>query len=95
MPLSLVLGDIGELGLNEEEYHSKTGDFLENYTCDYVLTVGNLAKYINPKNLKTVHFETKHELCDFIKNNLPKGSNLLLKASRFMKFEEILEELNK
>ncbi len=93
-PKTLVLGDMGELGLNEEEYHAQTGQFLENYNCDYVLTVGNLAKYINPKNLKTVHFEDKHELCEFIKNKLPKNSNILLKASRFMKFEEILEELN-
>ncbi|MBE7704725.1 MAG: UDP-N-acetylmuramoyl-tripeptide--D-alanyl-D-alanine ligase [Cyanobacteria bacterium SIG29] len=94
-PKIVVLGDMGELGLNEEEYHKETGIFLENFECDYVLTTGDLAKYIQPKNLKTIHFETKKELADFIKNNLPKGANLLLKASRFMKFEEIIEELKK
>lgn len=94
-PKIVVLGDMGELGLNEEEYHKETGIFLEKFECDYVLTTGNLAKYIQPKNLKTIHFETKKELVDFIKNNLPKGANFLLKASRFMKFEEIIEELKK
>lgn len=94
-PRTVVLGDMGELGLNEEEYHSETGKFLDNFNCDYVLTVGDLAKYINSNKNKTVHFENKQELCNFINYNLPKGSNILLKASRFMKFEEIIEELNK
>lgn len=92
-PKSVVLGDMGELGLNEEEYHHETGKFLEQFDCDYVLTIGNLAKYIKPNNINTVHFETKKELCEFIKNNLPENSNILLKASRFMKFEDIIKEL--
>ncbi len=92
-PKSLVLGDMGELGLNEEEYHIQTGKYIENYNCDYVLTVGELAKFINPSNKKTLHFENKKDVAEFIKNKLPKDSNILLKASRFMKFEEIIEEL--
>ena len=94
-PKSVVLGDMGELGLNEEEYHTQTGEFLDNFECDWVLTIGELAKYIQPKKLKTKHFETKEELANFIKTELPKGSNILLKASRFMKFEQIIEELKK
>ena len=94
-PKSVVLGDMGELGLNEEEYHSETGKFLEQFECDYVLTIGELAKHIKPINKKTFHFDNKKDLVDFIKKNLPKGSNILLKASRFMKFEEIIEELDK
>ena len=86
---------MGELGLNEEEYHTQTGEFLDNFECDYVLTIGELAKYIQPKKIKTKHFETKKELVDFIKENFAKNTNILLKASRFMKFEEILEELRK
>lgn len=94
-PKTVVLGDMGELGVHEEEYHSKTGEFLDNFDCDYVLTLGQLAKYINPKKIKTKHFDDKKDLIDFIKTELPKGSNILLKASRFMKFEEIIEELDK
>lgn len=94
-PKTVVLGDMGELGLNEEEYHKEAGEFLDNFDCDYVLTTGELAKFIQPKKLKTKHFETKKELSDFIKTNIKKGSNILLKASRFMKFEEIIEELRK
>ncbi len=92
-PKSLVLGDMGELGLNEEEYHSETGKFIDNFECDYVLTTGELAKFIQPQKVKTIHFENKKELAEFIQNNLPKHSNILLKASRFMKFEDIITEL--
>ena len=92
-PKSVVLGDMGELGKNEKKYHIETGKFLEQFECDYVLTTGELAKYIQPSNLKTKHFDNKKNLADFIKNNLSEGSNILLKASRFMKFEEIIEEL--
>lgn len=94
-PKTVVLGDMGELGLNEEEYHAATGKFLEQFECDYVLTVGKLAKYIKPRNQKTVHFDDKKTLVAFMKENLPNASNVLLKASRFMKFEEIIEELSK
>lgn len=94
-PKTVILGDMGELGIQEEEYHIKIGDFLDNFNCDYVLTVGQLAKYINPQKIKTKHFDDKKELVNFIKKELPKDSNILLKASRFMKFEEIIEELEK
>ncbi len=95
MPKSVVLGDMGELGVNEKEYHIETGRFLERFECDYVLTLGRLAKYIEPENHKVKHFDSKHELAEFMKQNLKKGSDILLKASRFMKFEEIIEELKK
>lgn len=94
-PKSVILGDMGELGLNEEEYHVETGKFLEQFECDFVLTLGELAKHIQPSNKKTFHFGSKQDLVAFIKENLPKDSNILLKASRFMKFEEIIEELSK
>ncbi len=94
-PKTVVLGDMGELGLNEEEYHEETGKFLEQFNFDYLLTIGDLAKYIKPANCKTMHFGTKKELADFIRNNVPANSNILFKASRFMKFEEIIEELKK
>ena len=94
-PKVIILGDMGELGKDEKEYHIKIGEFLDSFECDYVLTLGELAKNINPQKIKTVHFDTINEIAEFIKNKLTPGSNILLKASRFMKFEEIIEELKK
>ena len=94
-PKTIILGDMGELGINEKEYHKQTGEFLNNYEYDYLLTLGELSKNINPKANKTIHFNNKEEIAEFIKKELPPKSNILLKASRFMKFEEIIEELKK
>lgn len=94
-PKVLVLGDMGELGESAKEYHIATGKFIDNFECDYILTLGEIAKYIQSEKIKTIHFENKKDIVDFIKNELPKNSNILLKASRFMKFEDIIEELKK
>ena len=94
-PKAVVLGDMGELGSDSEKYHKEIGEFLDDFECDYIFTLGEFAKHIQPKNLKTKHFKTKEDLVNYIKTHLKEGTNILLKASRFMKFEEIIEELNK
>lgn len=92
----LVLGDMGELGKDEKKYHSKLGEFLSGQKYDYLLTEGILAKSIKPKNeAEKKHFSNKVDLVKYIKKEIPKGASILLKASRSMKFEEIIEELKK
>lgn len=91
----VVLGDMGELGDKEKEYHEELGIFIDNFECDFVLTVGELAKHINPMRVKVKHFDDKKDVAQFIYVNFDENTNILLKASRFMKFEEIIEELSK
>lgn len=91
----LVLGDMGELGENAVKYHMETGDFINQFEFDCLLTCGELSKNINPENGKVLHFEDKKLLADYIAKNYKDGAYILLKASRSMKFEDITEELNK
>ena len=91
-PLVLVLGNMGELGKDEIAYHKEIGEFLCSYKDIKLLTVGNLAKYIlRNSTLEGVEFETNFECAKYILDNIEKGSTVLLKASRAMKFEEIIE----
>lgn len=91
-PLVLVLGNMGELGKDEIAYHKEIGEFLCSYKDVKLLTVGNLAKYIlRSSTLEGVEFETNFECAKYILENIEKGSTILLKASRAMKFEEIIE----
>ncbi len=91
-PLVLVLGNMGELGKDEISYHKEIGEFLCTYDNVKLLTVGNLAKYIlRNSTLEGVEFETNFECAKYILDNIKKGSTILLKASRAMKFEEIIE----
>ena len=91
-PLVLVLGNMGELGKDEIAYHKEIGEFLCSYDNVKLLTVGNLAKYIlRNSTLEGIEFETNFECAKYILDNIEKGTTILLKASRAMKFEEIIE----
>ncbi len=91
-PLCVLLGDMGELGKDEIAYHKKIGGFLSSYKDVTLLTVGELAKFISRAcTLPSKHFNSKQECANYIKDNLEAGTTILLKASRIMKFEEIIE----
>lgn len=97
-PVALVLGDMGELGKDSISYHKEIGEFLSSYCREGVeiLTVGELAKFILKASLfDGKSFKTNEECAKYIAENLKEGTTILLKASRFMKFEEIMETVKK
>jgi len=96
---TLILGDMGELGDNEINYHKELGRYINekenlNKNCT-VLSVGNLSKNITDEitKVKTCHFGDIESSISYIKDNIDKNSILFLKASRSMKFEQIIEKL--
>lgn len=95
-PRLLVLGDMGELGKGERRYHAEIGEFLNKFKDVSLITVGTLAKYIAQNTQhESESFRGNKGVADYILKNFKKGTNILFKASRSMKFEEIIEELNK
>ena len=85
----LVLGDMGELGENEVQYHKELGEYISAKNPNArVLTIGTLSK-----NIAEPNFETIENAVEYIKKHIPKESKLFLKASRSMKFERIIELL--
>ena len=92
----IVLGDMGELGENAVKYHIETGEYLERFDFDCLVTCGDLSKNINPdKSVDIKHFDDKSQVAEYISEKYKDGGYILLKASRSMKFEDIIEELNK
>lgn len=93
----IVLGDMGELGENETFYHKKVGKFIndKNKPNAKILTVGNASKNISDeiKVYFTKHFKTNEDVARYILANIEIGTTIFLKASRSMKFEEILTYL--
>lgn len=82
----LVLGDMGELGEDEVKYHKSLGEYIISKNPNVkLLGVGKLAK-----NYGGISFETVEEVAEYIKSNIPTGSKIFLKASRSMKFENII-----
>ena len=98
---TIILGDMGELGVNETQYHMELGEYINNHkkldNASTVITIGKLSKSISEqiKNCKAVNFEDNAGAVNYIQKNIPKNSKLFLKASRSMKFENIIEELKK
>lgn len=96
---TLVLGDMGELGENEADYHRELGEYINNHKKlnpnTTIISIGELSKNITDAidNCKTAHFETIEDGVNYIKANISKSSILFLKASRSMKFERIIELL--
>lgn len=95
----LVLGDMLELGPLEEEYHFKVGSSLNGEKIDYVFTYGKLGQSI-AKGAKEVlredrvfAFDDKQALSDELKNHVNNETIVLVKASRGMKLEEVVQAL--
>ena len=95
----LVLGDMGELGEKEVQYHKELGNYINNHKKlvknASVLTIGDLSKNISDMvtNCNSKHFASIEEAVDYIKANITPDNKLFLKASRSMKFERIIEAL--
>ncbi len=98
----VILGDMGELGDNEIELHRQVGRYLaqkeaENKNKAVFITVGSLAENIGEElkkaGLDVYSFKNNDETSRYILDNLDVGNTIFLKASRAMKFEEIIENL--
>jgi len=90
-----VLGSIGELGDKSEELHRKIGHDVSASSSDILVTVGKDAKFIAEDTTgKEVYvFDNTKECIEFLKGFIKKDDAILIKASRFMKFEDISNSL--
>ena len=97
---TLVLGDMGELGENEVKYHRELGEYINNKQNlnknAKIISIGALSKNITDviTNCETHHFNSIEEGIKFLKENITPPTTLFLKASRSMKFENIISGLN-
>ncbi len=85
----LVLGDMLELGKESEKYHRETGKYAQEH-CDLLLTSGQQAELYGG-----IHFTDRDKLVDYLCQHFSGDEVILVKASRAMKFEEIVRRLLK
>jgi UDP-N-acetylmuramoyl-tripeptide--D-alanyl-D-alanine ligase len=93
----VVLGDMLELGPTEEEFHYLIGKSLTFEKINYVFTYGKLANHIAEgarESLPSDHvfsFSDKNALMEKLKTLTNAETIVLVKASRGMKLEEVVE----
>lgn len=91
-----ILGDMFELGDMAPKFHFEIGKYLSDKKIDLVICIGELAKNIFDglnSNINKKYYKSKDEFFNDIKNILWNDSCVLVKASRAMYFEDIIDKL--
>jgi UDP-N-acetylmuramoyl-tripeptide--D-alanyl-D-alanine ligase len=95
-----VLGDMLELGDFSEEAHQKIGEKVKELSIDLLLTLGEKGPLVvesairhgfEPERAKVL--ESYSEVISFLKGALQEGDWILVKGSRGMAMEEVVEGL--
>ena len=94
-PRLLVLGDMGEVGTQGPEFHQEVGIHAAQMGIDHVLCLGDLAAHTATACGANAHHVTDIEaLNQQVMQQLPQLGSVLVKGSRFMKMERVIEAIN-
>ncbi|MFD2217035.1 UDP-N-acetylmuramoyl-tripeptide--D-alanyl-D-alanine ligase [Metabacillus endolithicus] len=95
----VVLGDMLELGDDEVEYHQQVGREIKQNNISHIFTYGKLGKEIakgakENQSVDTVHhYDQKDELIKHLQSIVKEKDIVLVKASRGMKLEEVVNSI--
>lgn len=91
----VVLGDMRELGDASKREHTNIGVVASEMKFDALFTYGPFSKYTCEAfgHVSAKHFESKDELSSELKRMLQPGDVVLIKGSRGMKMEEVVQQL--
>lgn len=94
-----VLGDMYELGDESPKQHFGVGEFAAMQDIDILVAVGKNASEIaegaSGSSLSVIYHEEKNEFIEELSHVIKAGDLILVKGSRGMKMEQIVEELMK
>lgn len=92
-----VLGDMLELGAVSEDAHKALGELARKAGVDVLITVGEMAalaaRDAEKRGIEAIACLDNRQAARKLNERVQKGDLLLIKASRGMKFEEILQNL--
>lgn len=93
----IVLGDVLELGPDSQMMHENVGRYLEGKNIDALFTFGAASKFISNTGKAYVtqaeHYEDKQALITTLQDYVQSEDKILVKGSRGMKLEEVVEAL--
>ena len=92
-PRILVVGDMGEVGAQGKEFHEEIGAYAATRGIETVLATGELARHLAASGAR--HYEQFDELLAALDEKLGGNTNstVLVKGSRFMKMERVVQHL--
>ena len=87
---TVIIGDMLELGEESITEHQKIWELAQSLNLDEIITVGSIFKQVNPSEKS---FKNTDELIEYLKQNPLKNKNILLKGSRGIALEKVIEFL--
>jgi len=91
----LIVGDMAELGPLSKKYHTDIGHYILEKNIDLVMGIGNMTKYlIDVLGTKGLWYPSKEDLLNETNKILKKDTVVLVKGSRFMRMEQIVDGIN-
>lgn len=94
-----ILGDMKELGKNSKQLHFNTGEYVKAKNIDVLVAIGidaiDIAEGAKGGSTNVIYFETVQRALSELKKIVNKGDTILVKASRAMKLENIVNALKK
>ncbi|MCX7263194.1 MAG: UDP-N-acetylmuramoyl-tripeptide--D-alanyl-D-alanine ligase [Burkholderiales bacterium] len=92
-PRLLVLGDMGEVGLQGAEFHQEVGAYAKACAIQSLFTLGDLCQHSSQAFEGAVHFSDMDSLQARVLSDISAYNSVLVKGSRFMKMERVVEAL--
>ena len=92
-PRLLVLGDMGEVGTQGPQFHAEAGDYAKSRGIENLFTLGELSATASSRFGAGRHFSDIDSLNKAVVGRMSRCSSVLIKGSRFMKMERVVEAL--
>ncbi len=93
-PRLLVMGDMGEVGNQGPAFHEEAGEHARRAGIDHIYTLGALSAHAAAAcGPAAQHFDNMASLLAAVQGVLPQVGSVLVKGSRFMKMEQVVEAL--
>ena len=90
-PRLLVLGDMGEVGDQGTAFHTEAGAYAASNGIEHVLFSGTLSRHAHAAAPGSQHFDAMPALRQAAVSLLPQVASVLVKGSRFMRMEQVVE----
>ena len=92
-PHLLVLGDMGEVGTQGEEFHTEVGEYAAERGIETLYALGDLMRYTAAAFPGARHFANMDNLQAACLRDAAQYRSILVKGSRFMRMENVIAAL--
>jgi len=94
-PRLMVLGDMGEVGDQGPLFHAQAGARAQALGIDVLFTLGELSAHAARAFSGARHFATMDELIEAARRQAGDYASILVKGSRFMQMEKLVDALTR